>query len=189
MMTIKIEIIKDKNLPKEYMNIMNKWRKKDMGPKEVKNFKRDYWPGAKFFFVKDNGEIVAFGGLRNVTINYLGKKYQIFGICNICSIKKRKGYGKILVQSMIKYLKKKGKTGLGFCGNKVSKFYRKSGLKIKKSFSPRFALKNPKTGEIKLDSDICYGVYYEGKDKLIRKVLLTKSTGYYYLPDVKEPHF
>ena len=33
MMTIKIEIIKDKNLPKEYMNIMNKWRKKDSNQK------------------------------------------------------------------------------------------------------------------------------------------------------------
>jgi hypothetical protein len=184
---ITIEIIKDKDLPKKYMDVMNKGRVGEWGEKNRKNFKKDYWPGAKFFFVKEGKEIVAFGALRDVTINYLGKKYKILGICNIISVVKGKGYGKMLIQAMIKYLKAKGKTGLGFTDQ--TRFYEKAGLKSKKSFTWRFASKNPKTGEIKFDSGDCDGIYIEGKDNLIKKVLSTKGTGYYWLPDVKDPHW
>jgi len=41
----------------------------------------------------------------------------------------------------------------------------------------RFAYKNPRTGKIIYDSD-GHGVYYEGKDKLISKIL--KAKGYAY---------
>jgi hypothetical protein len=184
-----IEIIKDKDLPKKYMDVMNKGRVGEWGEKNRKNFKKDYWPGAKFFFVKDGKEIAAFGALRDVAINYLGKKYKILGICNIISVVKGKGYGQILISSMITYLKKTGKTGLGFCGHKNSEFYRKAGLDVKKSFTWRFASKNPKTSEIKFDSGDCDGICIEGKDKLIEKVFSTKGVGYYWLPDVNEPHW
>ena len=95
MQKIIIEIIKHNELPKRYEILMNKWRKKEFGPNEIKDFKKDYLPGAIFFFVKDNNKIVAFGGLRKITIHYLGKKYRILGICNIVSIKKGKGYGRL----------------------------------------------------------------------------------------------
>ena len=188
-MKIKVEIIKDKDLPRSYMDLMNKQRRKEAGPKEVKDFKKDYWPGATFFFVKDGKGIVAFGGLRDIKVNYLGKTYRILGICNIFSVKKGKGYGKILIHFMINYLKKKGKTGIGFCGKKVTKFYEKSGLKSKKSFTWRFAIKDPKTGKVKFDDEDCDGVYYNGKDNFIKKILSTKSIVYYCLPDVKKPHW
>lgn len=177
----------NKDLPEKYMVLMNKWRRKQFGPNEIKNFKKDYLPGAKFFFVKANKEVVAFGGLREITITYLRKKYKILGICNIISVKKRRGYGKILIQSMVNYLKKTGKTGLGFTGQ--TKFFEKAGLKNKKSFTWRFALKNPKTGEVKFDNEDCDGIYYNGKDNFIKKVLSTKSIVYYYLPNIDMPHW
>jgi len=189
MQKIIIEIIKHNQFPKKYESLMNKWRKKEFGPSEVKNFKKDYLPGAIFFFVKDNKRIVAFGGLRKITIEYLGKKYNILGICNIVSIEKGKGYGQLLISAMIAYLKKTGKTGVGFCNKDVSKFYEKAGLKVVKNLTQRFVLKNPKTGEIKIDEEGGDGIYIEGKDKFIQKLLSTKGTAYYYLPDIKKPHW
>jgi len=64
-------------------------------------------------------------------------------------------------------------------------------LKIKKRLGLRFALKNPQTGEIKFEAkgDVGDGLYYESKDKLISKIIKTKGTGYYWLSDIKDPHW
>ena len=187
---MEIEIILDKNLTKRHTVLMNRWRKKEFGPQwTIRNFKKDYLPGARFFFLKENRKIVAFGTLRKVTINYLGKKYNILGICNIISIEKGKGYGKILIAAMIKYLKKTGKTGLGFCRSKNTQFYKKAGLNTIKDLTKRFALRNATTNKYKYDEEGGDGIYIDGKDKLIKKVLSTKGTGTYYLPDIKQPHW
>jgi predicted N-acetyltransferase YhbS len=188
-MKLKILIKEIKELSKKDMNLMNKWRKIEFGKKEKKNFKKDYLPNARFFFIKDNEKIVAFGCLRDVKINYSGNDYNILGICNIVAIEKGKGYGKELISAMIKYLKKKGKTGLGFCEKGKTKFYEKAGLKTKKDFAERFALKTPKTGEIVFDREGGDGLYFEGKDGLIKKMLSTKSIGYYSLPGINIPHW
>lgn len=67
----------------------------------------------------------------------------------------------------------------------------KIGMKTKKEFGRRFAMKNPKTGEITFEAegDVGDGLYYESKDKFITKVLKTKSIGYYWVEDLKEPHW
>lgn len=175
MQGIAIEIIRDKDLPKKYTVLMNKWRKKEFGRKEIKNFKKDYFPSAKFFFVKDDKNIVAFGCLRDISMRYLGKTYNILGICNIVSIQKGRGYGLILINAMIDYLKKTGKTGLGFTA--VSGFFKKAGLSVKSNFIKRFIYINPITKEEIID-DEGDGIYYDGKDHFIKKVLSTKSIVY-----------
>jgi len=189
MPSITTKIISDKNLSKKEMDLMNKWRKSEFGENEVKNFKKDYFPGAKFFFVKDGKEIVAFGGLRDIPIDYLGKKYKILGICNIIAIKKGKGYGRILISAMVDFLKRTGKTGLGFTGK--TEFFKKSGLKTKELFGKRFALMDPKTGEIKFEEkgDEGDGIYLDGKDSFIKKVLSTKQIVYYSIPGIAMPHW
>lgn len=169
---LSIEIVEDKNLSKEYIDLMNKWRKKEFGKDEVKNFKKDYFPSTKFFFVKVENEVVAFGGLRDISINYLGKTYKILGICNIVSIKKGSGYGKILISAIISFLKETGKTGLGF--TKKTEFFKKTGLNTEKDFIKRFVYINPKTKEEIIDTD-GDGIYYEGKDGFIKKVLSTNQ--------------
>jgi len=187
---MKLEIIKDQNLSKEYMKIMNLNRKKNFGPKEVKNFKTDYYPGAKFLFIIEDNKIVAFCGLRKVSLNYRNKNYNILGLCNVISVITNKGYGKELMKRMISYLKKQNKTALGFCDNRKANFYKTSGLKVKKDFSMRFALKNPKSKELKFDSP-CYGIYINGKDNLVKKMIKDKKKelAFYYLKDVKDPHW
>jgi hypothetical protein len=113
--------------------------------------------------------------LRPISIVYLGVKYNIFGVCSILSIKKGKGYGRILISSMIKYAKKTGKTLLGF--TLKAGFFKKAGLKIKKNFVKRFIYKNPKTGKEIIDDD-GDGLYLNGKDNFIKKVLSNKSKVY-----------
>jgi len=185
---MKIKKIRGKNLPQKIFYWINKKRIEEYGSK-VNLFDKKPHKDSIFFFVKDDDKIVSFGFLRKVTINYLGKKYKVKGIGGILSVEKGKGYGKILIQEIIKYLKKSGKTGLGFCGNDKIKFYEKAGLNTKKNLNKRFVMKNPKTGELIRDPDKCSGIYSEGKDKLIEGILKTKSIGYYWLPDIKEPHW
>lgn len=171
-MVIKIQIKSGKNLSEKEMNLMNDARIREFGKDESKNFKKDYPLTTKYFFVMDKKDILAFGLLRPIRISYLGKNYSILGICSIISIKKIRGFGKILIQSMIEYLKKTGKTGLGFTVK--PEFFRKSGLKVKKYFIKKFIYENPLTKEKIIDEE-GDGIYYNGKDNFIKNVLSNKS--------------
>lgn len=179
MKKIRVKTKEGKNLTKSDMDVMNKARIREFGKKESKNFKKDYPLTTEYFFVKSNGNILAFGLLRPIGIVYLNKKYNILGICSIISIKKGAGYGKMLIKSMIGYLKKIGKTGLGF--TLKSEFFNKSGLSIKKDLIKRFVYRNPITKEEIIDND-GDGIYYEGKDNFIRKVLSTNAIIYIDIP-------
>jgi len=167
----------NKNLTKKEKEIINKNRIREFGKKEKKDFKKDYEKNTKWFFVKNKEEIVALGGLRPVKVDYKTKKYNILGICSIISIKKKKGYGRKLIEEIIKYSKKTGKTLLGFTGK--GKIFKKIGLKIKKNFIKRFIYIKP-NGEKVYDKD-GDGIYYEGKDKLISKMLKNKSSAYIFV--------
>lgn len=178
MITIERKI--GKNLSKRYVNLMNKYRKKEFGPKEVMDLKKNEH-NSTFFFVKEKKEIVAFGILKPICIDYLGKKYNILGFRSGIAIKKGKGYGKILMQARIKQCHKEGKTGLGFCLRRNLGFFEKCGLQVEKSFIKRFCYINPVTKKIKKDN-IGDGLYYNGKDNFIKKVLSTKSLVYTNVP-------
>ena len=177
---MKISIIKGNNLSKNYIDLINKHRKREFGANETKDFKKQE-PNSLFFFLKDKENIMAFGMLKPVTLNYLGIKYKILGLGSGVAIIKGRGYGKKLMLSRINYLKKKGKTGLGFCLRKNLGFFKKCGLKTEKNFIKRFRYKNPRTGKLEIDH-VGDGLYCEGKDKLISKILLTKSIAYTNVP-------
>jgi hypothetical protein len=171
---MKIEVKKNKNLLKKEKDLINKNRERHFGRGEIKDFKKDYEQNTLWFFVKENNKIVALGGLRPIKIKYLRKNYNIRGFCSIIAIKKKRGYGKAVIQSMINYLKRYKKTGLGFCERKNAKFYEKSGLKIKKDLINRFVYLKPKAKKRIIDEG-GDGIYYEGRDKFISKVLSTNS--------------
>lgn len=175
MQKITIEIIKNKNLSKAEKNLINKARVDDWGEKNRKDFKKDYEPDTEWIFVKDNNKIVSFGGLRPIKIKYMGKTYNIKGICSTISIIKEKAYGRIMIAGMISHLKKIGKTALGFTTK--TWFFKKAGLGTKKDFVKRFIYINPKTKEKIYDNE-GDGIFYNGKDNFIRKVLSTKSLVY-----------
>jgi len=159
---------------------MNIHRKKEFGPKEAYDLKKEE-SDSTFFIVKDNNKIVAFGLLKSITINYLGKKYGILGFRSGIAIIKGQGYGTILMKIMIEECRKKEKTGLGFCLRRNIKFFEKCGLQTEKSLIKRFIYRNPSTKKVKKDN-IGDGVYYNGKDNFVRKVLSTKSRVYTNIP-------
>ncbi|MAH51694.1 hypothetical protein CMI37_38105 [Candidatus Pacearchaeota archaeon] len=172
---VKIEIVKNKNLTKTEKDAINKARVDDWGEKNRRDFKKHYEPDTLWFFVKKGKKIVSIGGLRPIKIKYLGKTYNIKGICSTISVVRMKGYGRVMVAFIINYSRKTGKTLLGFTGK--TEFFKKVGLGTKKDFIKRFVYVNPKTKEKIYDSD-GDGIYYDGKDKLISKILKTKSPVY-----------
>lgn len=174
---ISIEIIKNKNLTKNQKETINKARKKEFGKDEAKDFSKDYEPETLWFFVKKKNKIVSLGGIRPIKIKFLGKNYKIGGICSTISLEKKKGYGKIMVAFMIDYSRKMGKTILGFTGK--TEFFKKADMGTKKDFIKRFVWIKP-NGEKVYDDD-GDGIYYEGKDKLISKILKTKSPAYIFV--------
>ncbi|MBU3923460.1 MAG: GNAT family N-acetyltransferase [Nanoarchaeota archaeon] len=180
-------IKKGKELSKTEIKLMVDSRLKEYGEND-----KDFESGENqsvFFFVKDSGKVVSFGMLKPVKITYLGKVYNILGIGNIMSVVNGKGYGKILIGEMIEYLKKKGKTGLGFSGESNELFYEKAGLKVRKKFSQRFALRNPWNGKLLFDDENCAAIYHEGDDRLISKMLKGKGVGTYWIAGMRDPHW
>lgn len=173
-----VEIKKGKELSKKELYFFAKESVKEFDDnkkpveKELEELKDEMQ--SIFFFVKDKGKIKSFGLLKPVKIRYLGKTYNILGIGNIISIEKKKGYGTILMKEMMKYFMKRKKTALGFTGSRTAQFYKKVGLLAEPKLKNRFFYDygNKKTNR---EEKGWWGVYYEGKDKFISKVLKTKS--------------
>lgn len=172
---IKTEIRKGSNVSKHFKRNWNRIIYKAFKSPALEDFSKDI-----FFLLRDGKKIMAVGALTPVKIKYNNKDYNILGITEIISLVKKKGYGKILMKSILDYLKKKGKTGVGFCARKTSPFYIKSGLKVKKDIIKRF-LYNPKNKEeekevkdiLKQGRDI---LYVEGKDNFMKEIISNKSS-------------
>ncbi len=175
---MKIEIKKGKDLSKKELDFIVKTNIDTFNTckdyeKELKLLKEEEMQST-FFFVKKNNKIVSFGLLRPVKIKYLGKGYNIFGISNMISIIKKKGYGKILVQAMKDFLSKKEKTGLGFCSKENTLFYKKSGVIVEGKLKNRFFY-DYGNSQKNIEAMKGFVIYWEGKDKFVTKVLRTKS--------------
>jgi hypothetical protein len=171
---MKLNIKENKTLSKDEKSVINNSRVNEWGEGERKDFLRDYEPETKWFFLKNPG-VVALGGLRPIKISYLNKDYDLLGICSIISLVKDRGYGKMLIKEMINYANGEGKSMLGFTGK--TEFFKKTGLDTEKDFIKRFIYKNPKTGEEIVDDD-GDGIYLNGKDNFIKKVLSSRLKVY-----------
>ena len=178
--TIKIEIKSNKKITKKESEMMYLAKKKEFGSQDIRDFRKGY-PNSVFFFVKDGRETAAFGALRKLTLEFEGKKCKILGICNIFTIKRGQGYGKILMRGVIRYIKKSGKTGLGFCIHDKMEFYRKAGFKVKKDLIEKVVYKNPE-GKLELEYD-ADALYIDGKDKFVSKLIASKEISYTDLKD------
>jgi hypothetical protein len=169
---ITIEYKKLKDLSIKEITLMNRARIDNFGKNETKDWKKEYPSNSIAFFVKSNSKIMSFLVLIPITINYLRKRYNILGICSVISVDKGKGYGLLLIDSVLSYIKKTKKSALGFTTK--TEFFRKAGLEIKKELIKRFIYIDPITKE-KIKDDIGDGIFYNGKDNFIKKVLSTKS--------------
>ncbi len=168
---IQVKIIKNKDLSENEKTIINNARVLNFGKSSKKDFKKDYESDTLWFFVKHKNKITSLGGIRPLKINYLKKDYNIGGICSIISLKKGKGYGSILISSMIDYSKNSKKTLLGFITQ--TKFFEKAELNVGIGLINKFIWIKP-NGEKVFDSE-GDGIYFEGKDKFISGILANNS--------------
>lgn len=169
----KIIIKKGRNLSYDFIKQWNKIMLKTFSEKESMNLKkkREFINDIFFIFNDEKGKLLFLGRLRPVKLKFLKKSYNILGVADIVSITKRKGYGKILMKEMLKYIKSKDKTAIGFCESKNSPFYEKSGFKIEKNLVKKFIYKNPQ-GKIMKDEGDEDVLYFQRKDNFMKKILL-----------------
>ncbi|MBU2526455.1 MAG: GNAT family N-acetyltransferase [Bacteroidetes bacterium] len=79
-------------------------------------------------------EPVAYLNLISIDFILDNYKYSGFGIGNVCTIEKKKGYGKLIIQLTAQYLSEKNKIGLLLCKPELVNFYKRYGWTvIKKS--------------------------------------------------------
>lgn len=169
---MKIEIKKGEELSKKELDFLinqtNKIFYSNKKRKEVED-KLKKEKNSYFFLLKEDNKILSYCFLKPTKIIYKKKNYNIFGIRHTISVKSKRGYGTILMKKVIKFLEKKEKTGLGFTGSNVAKFYKKVGFKTKAKLRQRFF---PDYSKEKVAH---WGFYIEGDDKIINRLLKNKS--------------
>ena len=70
---------------------------------------------------------VAYLNLVDINLNFDGSLYKGYGIGNVCSMEKGKGYGSILMNKVNSYIKQHTRVGLLFCRNNLLSFYSRFG--------------------------------------------------------------
>jgi GNAT superfamily N-acetyltransferase len=122
-----------------------------------------------YFLVRDFGEVVAFGRLHTIRVEFREELYEILGVASIVAISKGKGYGRDLMRGIVKYVRESGKSAVGFCEPNVSVFYEKCGFTLLRRGSRRFVFVEVGTRKATAhpDDDV---LFLDGADGLMRAV-------------------
>lgn len=80
------------------------------------------------FLIGEDRNVEAYLNMIAITFEVNKKKYEGFGIGNVCSSKK--GSGAILMQEMRKYFIEKDKVGILFCKSELISYYIKYGWEL-----------------------------------------------------------
>ena len=75
-------------------------------------------------FLKDDSKDLAYMNLVKITFMANNKEYMAYGIGNVCTAIKGKGYGGELMRLVNAYLKEKRHCGLLFCKDGLVPFYK-----------------------------------------------------------------
>jgi len=123
-----------------------------------------------FFILSKDKDILSVARLRQTTITFMGKKYDVLGIGDMVSVIKKKGYGKRVMGAIRKYAQSRKELCFGYCRRINSPFYQKSGFKIIKNIVRRFSYINSDGKVVKnsLDNDLIV----HPKDKKFMAMLL-----------------
>ena len=122
-----------------------------------------------YFLLRNGNELAAFGRLHDIAVQFRGEQYPILGIATIVALKKRRGYGRSLMEKMKEYIESTGKTTFGFCRSSISEFYEKCGFSIIKGGDSRFVYtdnQNPASSPQGVDV-----LYLAGNDGLIAQMM------------------
>jgi len=127
-----------------------------------------------FFLLKNDKDILAMGALWKVEpIIYENKTYVVYGVLNVISNIKGKGYGRQVVSAMRDYLIAHNFSGFGFCMLKNKGFYEKCGFITNTFSTQRFVFKKNGKRITNQDGQIIF--YQESSDKLFEKIFSTQE--------------
>lgn len=134
----------------------------------------------EMLFILSNSQekILAVGCLYQIKVKLLKKTYAIQGIGSITAVEKGQGYGKILMQEIYAYLKKKKLTGLGFCSPTNTPFYKKCNFLISNNCINRFVNASGTGRQPPVDEDI---LYRDGENQFMKE-FLSHPRAKVYLP-------
>jgi GNAT superfamily N-acetyltransferase len=167
----KVSQVLGRDLSREELSLINRFRHKEFNStnKIVPASDNDDWQ-KPYFLLKHDGEVVAFGRLHSVDVEFRGVGYEILGIASVIAIMKGRGYGRKLMGAMKAYIENSGKAAIGFCDPKVSEFYEKSGYSIIRQGMSRFIFVND--GK-RIDPSHPGGdvLYLSGRDQLMLEIL------------------
>lgn len=76
------------------------------------------------FMLQEESSLVAYLNLIKISVEINNKQYNCLGIGNVCSIKKGKGYGKVIMEKLNIYLTHNNIIGLLFCKDELVPFYK-----------------------------------------------------------------
>jgi hypothetical protein len=128
-----------------------------------------------FITVKDTaGKLLSTCLLEPVFVRFRNKRYKLWGISDVISVIKGKGYGKLVMEHMCNYIKDQNVTAVGFCARYNTKFYVKCNLDIAKNEVRRFIHKK-KDGTLVKDSGDVDVVYLDGRNKFMKEFLAHKK--------------
>lgn len=166
---MKAEIVYGKDLKQKDLDLINIYRKIRLDRTSTWDHQiNNYFHDRLFFLVKDNNNLVSFGTLRPIKI-YLGEQeLDIMGIQAVISIFQGKGYGKMLMQEMIKYANNKNLILVGFCEHKNAGFYIKSGLEVFENKNINFIYVMDDGVEYTEEGDV---IYYSASGSEIKEAL------------------
>lgn len=177
---LKIEKVMGVELEQDDLEIINKYRKIRLGrSKPWEHIKNNHFHDRLFFLVRDANKLVSFGTLRPIKIYIDTKEVEIMGIQAIISVVQGKGYGKFLMQQMIKHAETDILTLVGFCEHKNAEFYLKSGLEVFKDKNLNFVFVQDNGEEYTEEGDV---IFYSAEDTIVKDSILDNKKIIHYVP-------
>lgn len=140
----------------------------------LREFKAHYAKSAitdrLFFFLKEQGNLLAFCALGEVTPVYFNNEtFSIYGVYDVIANIKGKGYGKHVITALKDHPLASGKSIVGFCMPKNMGFYEKCGFMITTNTTQRFIYNKDGKKITNQDGQVIF--YRDGDDHFMEKVL------------------
>jgi len=115
------------------------------------------------FLLIVNNRIISYLNLIDIKININNNIINGYGVGNVCTIEKGKGYGNLLMEQTNRYISQKKRVGLLFCKKELVCFYKKfSWIQLEKNkLALAFDNNNIETMIYNLPK-IVYSLHYNG---------------------------
>ncbi len=174
------ETVIGKELKQEDLDLINEYRKIRLGRSSIWDHQNNnYFHDRLFFLVRDDNKLVSFGTLRPIKVYIDDNEIDIMGIQAVISIIQGKGYGKILMQEMVKYADQNQLTLVGFCEHKNAEFYTKSGLEVFENKNLNFIFVKENGEEYTEEGGV---IYYSAENSDIKDALLNNKKIKHFIP-------